>query len=222
MKRLIQRIIQDSNEVLLCVDANKEWTAKNSKIKEMAITLGLSDLVHTVLGESPPTFTRQGVNSTLYYVEGTTTIMETVSRVQMAPTSWGDMICDHRGIVIDFDIKLLLNMDPMDLSSPTSRKLKSGDIKGVKKYKKLLRNSLDRHRVIERMKELLRELEGVEHMNPFQLKLYEGIDNDMHRLCINAERGIRRGRDSKFVWSPILDNADAILQYWKRRKKFYR
>ena len=47
----------------------------------MAISLGLFDLVETTIGESPPTFTREGVSSTLDYMLGTQNILEPVSKV---------------------------------------------------------------------------------------------------------------------------------------------
>ena len=69
------------------------------------------------------------------------------------------------------------------------------------------------------MRNLLRDLENQITMNHFQQKTYEGKDQDIHRICINAEKVLRRGQCTKYMWSPILDNADTILQYCKLRKK---
>ena len=56
-------------------------------------------------------------------------------------------------------------------------------------------------------------------MTNYQKKIYEGIDEDMFRLCISLERNIRKGKIGNFMCSPRLDNAHCILQYWTRRKK---
>ena len=104
---------------------------------------------------------------------------------------------------------------------PTSRNLKSNDIKSVAKYKKKLNEGMETHKVRVRLKSLLRELQGKKTMNDYQKKLYEGIDEDMYRLCINSEKNIRKGKIGNFMWSPQLDQAHNITQYWKLRKEVY-
>ena len=59
-------------------------------------------------------------------------------------------------------------------------------------------------------------------MNEYQRQVYEGIDIDVHRLCLHAEKRIRKGKLGNFMWSPKLDKAHRILQHWKDRLKIYK
>ena len=71
------------------------------------------------------------------------------------------------------------------------------------------------------MKQLLLELEGKDKINEFQQKIYESIDKDIHRLCINAENKIKKKMYGKYLWSPKLDKVVLTVQYWGSRKQYY-
>ena len=71
------------------------------------------------------------------------------------------------------------------------------------------------------MKQLLQELEGKDKINEYQKRIYESIDKDVHRLCINAENKIKKKMYGKYLWSPKLDKTVLTVKYWGSRKQYY-
>ena len=220
LKLFISTNILTGHEILICLDANEKWEAPKSKIKKMAQELGLVDLVSEMISPPPPTYTRKGVSTRIDFILGTKKLSTCVKAVEMAPMEL-DRCGDHHGMIIDLNIKSLFHLNDNDTMAQTSRKLKSNDIKGVAKYIKKLKEGMETHKVRVRLKSLLLELQGKKIMNEYQKKLYEGIDEDMYRLCINSEKNIRKGKIGNFMWSPQLDQAHNITQYWKLRKEVY-
>ena len=85
-----------------------------------------------------------------------------------------------------------MNLNTTWTQAPTSRTLKSNDSRAVKIYIQKVRKNLDTHNVFQRMKALLQELEGHTVLNEYQKNIYESIDNDVYRLCINAENKVKK------------------------------
>ena len=125
------------HEILLCLDANEKWESKNSTIKEFGETLGLIDMVGQNLSPTPPTY-----------------------EFEMEPEVLAGICGDHRGMIIKLKIGMLFNLKDQDMMGPTSRKLKSNDVKGVEKYKDKLLKGIEIHKIVPRMKTLLNELQG--------------------------------------------------------------
>ena len=221
IKKFITEAMLSSHEILLCLDANETWQTPNSKIKEMADSLGLIDLVAKKLSPTPPTYTRKGVSNRVDFILGSKKVAECLHDVQMEPESLSGNCGDHHGMIIQMHIGSLLNLKEQDLMGPTSRKLKSNDVKGVEKYVEKLEKGIEEHNIAERMKTLITEIQGKPTLSEYHKKIYEGLDEDMFRLCINAERQIRRGKTGKFMWSPSLDKAHRIANYWRNRKKAF-
>ena len=113
-----------------------------------------------------------------------------------------------------------MNLNTTWTQAPTSRTLKSNDSRAVKIYIQKVRKNLDTHNVFQRMKALLQELEGQTVLKEYQKNIYESIDNDVYRLCINAENKVKKKMYGKFLWSPKLDKAVLTTQYWASRKQY--
>ena len=129
------------------------------------------------------------------FILGTRRVSDCLHNFEMEPDSLAGSCGDHRGMIIQLKIETLFNLRECDMMGPTSRKLKSGDVKGVEKYKEKLLEGMGKHKIVQRMIELLQELSGKAQMNAYQQKLYEGIDQDMFRLCINAEKKYKKRED---------------------------
>jgi len=133
LKKFISESIIDANEILLCVDANEEWN-EDSAIKAMSDSLGLIDIVSQEISPPPPTYERKGVSRRIDFILGTKSVAESIKSIMTSPTEIGQSIGDHNAIIIDINIQLLFHLQDHDSMSPTSRKLKSEDVKGVTKY----------------------------------------------------------------------------------------
>ena len=204
MKKKISEAIQDGNKILLCLDANESWDSDKSEIRDMTNSLGMKDVVSHKIMPPPPTYERKGVSRRIDFILATQAILDSVVEVSMASKSTGNSCGDHNAMMIDLDIRKLFFLNDKDSMSPTSRRLKSSDVKGVKKYVSLLKDGLETHNVEKRLRLLQQELKGTNTINEYQKKIYEGIDQDVFRLCTNAEKKIRKGRLGNYMWSPKL------------------
>ena len=72
----------------------------------------------------------------------------------MAPMEL-DRCGDHHGMIIDLNIKSLNHLKDNDTMVPTSRNLKSNDVKGVEKYINTLKEGMEKHKVRIRPKNIL-------------------------------------------------------------------
>ena len=101
----------------------------------MAQELGLVDLVSKMISPPPSTYTRKGVSTRIDFILGTKQLSTCVKSIEIAPMEL-DRCGDHHGMIIDLNIKSLFHLNDNDTMVPTSRNLKSNDIKSVEKYKK--------------------------------------------------------------------------------------
>ena len=192
---------------------------KNSKIKEFANKHGLFDIAgdrHTV--QIPATFERVNTSRRIDFFLCTEEVFINVLAYGMAPGRYDKILGDHRAQYVDINTNELLQLNSHDISSPSSRKLRSTDPKCTKTYIEKLLISFDKHNLTHRMENLLREIDGHDTLTPRQQAKYEKIDRDVHRLCTNAENNIRTVKSEKYMWSPELDTGVKTVQHWKARR----
>jgi len=105
------------------------------------------------------------------------------------------------------------------VGSPASRRLRSSDPKCIKNYCEILHKNFTNHNVYERLEKLWKSISNQTIMTSQQIKVYNAIDSDVFRLCRNAENTLKSHSFTKYVWSPVLDEAVTEVQHWKSRKK---
>ena len=222
ISKFIKEKLKKDFEVLLCMDANEEMMEKNSKICEMTQKLGLHDLAKEYHQTPPATYTRGDKERRIDFMLGTKAIMESMTLMVPAPKSVGNIMGDHRAMIIDLNITKLLGLHPNEPVAPSSRLLKSTDARAVKKYVTKLKENYETHNIYNRLKTLCMELDGRTNITKFQTEQYEALDRDIYRSCLNAEKESKKLNNGRYWWSPKLDQAGIILQYWQRRKKHFR
>ena len=89
---------------------------------------------------------------------------------------------------------------------------------GNLKYCQEVKAHFKNHKVFERLEQLWMETQKQVTMTKDQVKRYEAIDRDVYRLCTSAERSLTLHTNTKYVWSPQLDEAVSDVQHWKLRK----
>ena len=139
----------------------------------------------------------------------------------MAPISTGRALGDHRAQYVDININQILNINSQDQSTPSCRRLKSPDPKSVGKYIKKLRENFAYHQVHNRVKDLIKSLQEIENITQEKKLEYEKIDEDIYRLYKSAEKDIKLHKHQKYAWSPALDSAYKVSQYWNLRGKIW-
>ena len=171
-------------EVVVLLDANEEWTGK-SKVKEMAIEIGLYNVGRRIHDNTlPPTFP-QSVK-TLDYILVSEGVVGNIEAMGAAPFV-KDSLGDHRGLFIDLNIDTLLNIGPIDAEMGATRRLQYQNVKIVDKYLEILETKLKEHRVFDRLEKIFQEAKETKTMSIRNIKEYETVDRDVYRLAKHAK-----------------------------------
>ena len=121
----------------------------------------------------------------------------------MAPISYNKILGDHWAQYIDINTTELLQLEyTHDISSPSSRKLRSTDPKCTKN---LYRQTVKKYRTPQGFPmngKTAKKIDGRSTLTPRQQSKFEAIDRGVHRLCTNAENNIRTVKSEKYMWSP--------------------
>ena len=155
----IEKFIESKNaeghETLLNLDANEQWEEEDSKIREMALRLGLYYIAKERFpGGIPPTYTRTNSESRIDLMLGSEKVLENTIAYGMAPEDFGLILGDHIAQYIDINIKNFLNLNQHDVGSPTGRRLKSSDPKCAKKYINKPEKNYENHNIHKRVENL--------------------------------------------------------------------
>ena len=218
IEKFIRSKLTEGHEVLVTLDANEQWEDKDSSIRSMALRLGLFDIPKERHPEGvPPSYVRVNSGRRIDLILGTEKVLQATCAYGMIMEGL-DILGDHRPQYLDLNIKAILELNSYDVGSTSSRRLRSTDPKCVKKYCEVVNTNFNNHNVYKRLEQLWCSTRGQVTMSPAQIKTYEAIDRDVYRLSTNAENGLKLHTQTKYVWSPALDEAVLDIQYWKLRK----
>ena len=220
--KFIESLNTKGHEILLCLDANETWDCRGSRINELALRTGLSDIANEWHdGSVPATYTRANSARRIDYLLGSEGVMENVLAMGIASKEYDPVLGDHRPQYVDLNIKNILKLNVHDAESPTSRRLKSSNPKSTETYINKTKDHFSAHNIFNRVEQLWNELDSSVIMTPVQIDRYDAIDRDIYRLCTNSESIIRGHRHTKYVWSPALDSAVNVVRYWTQRQKCF-
>ena len=218
MEKFVMYKLNEGHEILIAVDANEQWEDKNSAIKDLALRLGLHDIAKERNPEGvPPSYVRANSGRRIDLLLGTERVLNATCKYGMIIEGL-DIIGDHRPQYVDININELLQLNAHDIGSPSSRRLRSTDPKCTEKYCQEVKAHFKNHKVFERLEQLWMETQKQVTMTKDQVKRYEAIDRDVYRLCTSAEHSLTLHTNTKYVWSPQLDEAVSDVQHWKLRK----
>jgi hypothetical protein len=157
---------------------------------------------------------RRGNKRWIDFMLGTPKIRECVQR--RGALEYNDsIVSDHRGMFIDLNAASLFGGATDDHVAASSRGFTSKNEKKVKKYLDDLDKNFVDHKICSRIDSLAEEAPTLTHR---QLKqLYKGIDNDITRGMLAAERKVRPCHPFEIEWSPDLDREGYGLRYWRVR-----
>ena len=123
---------------------------------------------------------------------------------------------DHRGLFIDVDFKILLGCrpSPHPISASAARLLKAGNPELVHKYNESMRDYYAKHNMAARIDRLYETYWSMPR--EAVRKELEAWDNDQGRAMQTSEKTLGKP-PCKYSWSPVLQNAGLIREYWKLR-----
>ena len=217
----MKSIQRSSMEVILLLDANERWT-ENSKIKHLADTLQLSDIFRETMGDSPithPNFENTSRSTTIDFCLVSRKVIEHVDYLTMAPYDL-QTLGDHRGILLDIDIKGLLDVNDIALDTTSGRKLSTDNPKAVQKYLEKVRDKFQKQNIYERTNKLLHQTVTNKKAPDDIMRCYEILEKEIFHICKKAESKCRRSFSGLHQWSPKLKKAIQTLSYWRARLKY--
>ncbi len=208
-------------EILLVLDANKQWT-DNAKIKNMASNLQLLNLNTDggyQLPGSHPCITNQNRNTTIDYCLCTQKVLESTKYVTLTPYDLSTL-GDHRGLLVDIDVHSILSNLDKKMMSGSGRKLTTTNPSAVTKYLELVDNGFQKQNIYDRVQKLSYQWGTKRKTKWDTMKTYEILDGEIFHICKKAERGCTKTYSGRYQWSPRLVNAIKTLAYWKARLKY--
>ena len=121
------------------------------------------------------------------------------------------MKSDHTGLGLDFNMKILFNRVPDDITKPSSRKLKMNSPQSIEKYVDYLENQFAIQNIAKRVK----DIEGSFLLNlKIATEKYEVLSIPITKLQLRAEQKcLENGGSSPY--SPTLANAIIEMRTWK-------
>ena len=212
LKKWLKPRITSGEEVLLFIDANEEW-GQRSKITIFCEELGLNNLAHRFLEEE--CHTRPFTKKTIDFAIGTDNLMDCVESFSMVPYNL-EVLGDHRGIMVDVNLRKLLGYTKLDNMLINQRRLNSKDKDAVEAYLEKVEKNFQHHRVFDRLDALVESFKNYKHFFNQNVEGYEKFHTDIHRLCRNAEKGCQKLSNHNTYWSPKLRKAVDTLRYWNK------
>ena len=220
LKTWINKTKTNETEIIILIDANEKW-GPSAKITQFATQLNL----HNILGtqESSETFTHPCITdptrgTTIDYALVSQNIVEHIKFVTLTPYDL-QTLGDHRGIMIDLDVKKLLHVTHTKLERTAGRKLSSDNPKYEKAYLKYVINRFKKQNIIERANKLMYQTVNNKKTPDLIMKRYEALDTEIFHICTKAERRCRKTNPTNAQWSPSLVKALNALKYWYMRLK---
>ena len=198
----------EGDRLVVCLDANEHIYRKSiGKSLTNLEGLNMSEVVGEFTGKSlGPTFFRGG--KPIDAVWATQDIV--VTHACVMPAGFGNG--DHRMFVIDFQEESLIGIEPFKVQRFTARRLNTKVSSGAsKKYVERFENSINKHRLLERLATL-------KDKHKSRRKLQEALnklDRQTRELMANAEKKCRRIKSGRIPFSPEAAT-------WIRRTQVYR
>ena len=149
IEKFLAAQLQEGKYIVLFLDANEEYH-EGSAIKLMADRLGLKNAMQEIYGNFPPS--NPTSHRTIDHVLCSDTVLHSITNIAMPPYNLS--MGDHRGFIIDLDVKTLLKTSEKEMNHTSARRLDTRHVKAVKKYKQKLKKGLKDHNVAKRMETL--------------------------------------------------------------------
>jgi len=216
LKAWIKPRILQGQDILLCLDANEEWT-ENSAIKNFSDQLGLINIGLEKFKRLP--HSKPASNKTIDFMLGTEEVVRNTIAYGLTPYNLRTL-GDHRGQYVDINIKGMLGISKMDTYMAPRRRLNTKDINATKKYLEKLTKSIVYHNVEERMRNIITGLSNAKNEIDVMrsAREYDKVAEDMHRLCRNAEKGCKKLGKSDKPWFPDQQLTIDRIFYLHRNK----
>ncbi len=199
------------------MDANKQW-GNPSEVTKFAKNFDLHDIgTEFQLKETHPNIANISRSTTIDFCMCSANLLQSVVHAASTPFDL-ETLGDHRGILIDIDLKLILGKDSQ-VADIKNRKLVISSPRSVDKYLEIVETKFKGQNIFRRSMKLLRQVEDGHTDLAGIMTLYEEIDREVFGICLKAEKKCKAAWAGNYEWSPQLVTAIKRLRYWRHRVK---
>ena len=221
MEEWIQLQQNENTEILLLLDANERWK-EQARIKQMANNLELKELLSDGgydLPASHPCITNRSRDTTIDFCLCSQGILDSIKYATRTPFDLYTL-GDHRGLLIDINIKNILLSLTESEESVVGRKLATNNPAATNKYLEIVMKGFKKQNIYDRAGKLYHQWSTKKRNRWDTMTKYDTLDREIFHICRKAEKECRVTVNGRYQWSPALASAIKTLTYWKARKKY--
>ena len=215
----VKKKLDDNCAIMIVGDFNEKIESvekTNQKFEE----LGLYNVFQKLVGVTPKTHARG--SGAIDHIWASEEVLQYVEKAGYAPF-FSVNYSDHRCLMLDINVKKVLDEDFMHLAHPASRLLKTSVPEKVELYMKKLDFLWDYHKIEEKFAKLetrFRKRKKTKSM----IKKLNDLDKLITDIMLNAEKSCSNmGRKPTIPWCPKVHEAiRKIYEFnYKRRKALH-
>jgi len=215
METWICQFRTDNMEIVLCMDANEQWT-EGADIVKFARSMQLKNVNRELgLQATHPNISNIQRSTTIDYCLCSEKVLSYVSYATSTPYDL-EVLGDHRGFIIDINMDELLR-EETTVDEIRSRKLVLSDPKSVEKYIKAVEKKIQKQNIFHRSMKLIQKVNKGGYNEQWVMLQYNKLDREIHGICTKAEKECRPDWAGKYEWSPDLAKAIKTINYWRHR-----
>ena len=197
--------------MIICLDTNEKWMDRSdSKAFANIMQLNKINAIYNLPHTHPSVFDIER-STNIDYCLCCDRVMEKIKYASLVPYEL-ETLGDHRGIIVDIDLKSLLG-NSNQTQEISSRKLTTSNPKALEKHLIAIDEKFEQQNIYKRAQKLLTRVK-IGHIDSRNLKLkYEQLDAAVHGICTKAEKHYRPTISEHQEWSPKLAKGIKELAY---------
>jgi hypothetical protein len=219
LSEVVTRYQDENHSVLIQMDANTCFEARDQALAKFAEKHGLYDLHKHLHPDLKPPRTYQFGSRQVDFTLGDSKVMDNLMAIGWEPFSIGLKTgSDHRSSTLDINIAGILKGCVIEIPPHIHRKMTAENPKTNMIYQEKLDEHLSSNNVYRKLSQLESEYESIE-LNEFELRA-DSIDRMITQGMLAAETACARNHQRPY--SPVLCKARHRVHYWSIRLRALR
>ena len=210
--KAIQQKQKHNHEIIVTIDGNEPFLSSMGGMATLCRICKLHDPFTHRHGDAVEGPSHINGSHRIDYIFVSLNIIESI--LACGATAFHDITTsDHKGFFLDIDRNSLLKDKKSVTSSPFDRSLQSSNPQVIRKYKKLMKESMEKNNVKNRLDKIILILKD-RKLSDTEEKDLNQIDNIITSAMKKAESKTM-GNFADEPWSPELHRAVRTLTIWK-------
>ena len=209
-----------SLSIILLMDANEVLT-ETGQLRDFISTTGLDDaiqILNPVHAKHRPTYMKS--KNRLDYIFTTPDVIQCAHDAGHYDHKELIQTADHCGIYLKLDATKLFNMQSMDITHLSLRRLRLHNRTAVEEYLHILKELFHKHKIITRLNHIVKSFRTCTTIKKKKQLIEElnVLDKEKTRYMLAAEKKAgQKIPQGIYEWSPLLEIAGRTYTYWKSR-----